>query len=492
MGPEKKPGTWSFPLVGGAIRKLRDDNDWSVPSPDGSLVAVQRDNAIWIMDVDGENPRKLATAEKGHGLSGPVWSPDGRRLAYQNGAVDGIAIESRDLGGGPPVTIIPSSRSLVSFPNSSVVEFCWTRDGYIIYLMTEPPPNENSNNFWKIKVDSLTGGPTSAARRISHWLGYWQSNPRVSADGKRLGYLKHHSQSDIYVAQLQDGGTNLTKDVRQLTLDIRVDWFSAWSRDGKAVLFFSDRKGNFDIFRQNLGERQPEVVVASPQEERDPQVSPDGSWIVYFSYNKIRDGPNPTAGRIMRVPISGGQPQFVAEVKGYVGCANCGHLDPGWQPALRCPMNPKALCVLSEVKDERIVFTSIDIAANKKTELFRVDAGDPYWDLSPDGSRIAFGPNDGSCEIRILTLAGVIERTLAVKGRTGCIAAAWPQQGGGLFVESYTDVESTLLRVSWNGEARPLRTSLKYFRHFGESPDGKFLALTDVIGDSNAWMIENF
>ena len=59
-------------------------------------------------------------------------------------------------------------------------------------------------------------------------------------------------------------------------------------------------------------------------------------------------------------------------------------------------------------------------------------------------------------------------------------------------VESYTDVKSTLLRVSWDGDAKPLRTSLKWFRHFGESPDGKYLAFTDVIGDSNAWMIENF
>jgi hypothetical protein len=53
MGPEKKPGTWSFSLVGGAMRKLRDDDDLSVPSPDGSQVAVLRDNTIWIMDLDG-------------------------------------------------------------------------------------------------------------------------------------------------------------------------------------------------------------------------------------------------------------------------------------------------------------------------------------------------------------------------------------------------------------------------------------------------------
>jgi hypothetical protein len=144
-------------------------------------------------------------------------------------------------------------------------------------------------------------------------------------------------------------------------------------------------------------------------------------------------------------------------------------------------------------ESDRLYF--VDIGTGKKSGLFRVDAAIPYgayWDLSPDGSRIAFGEPNGGCEIRILSLTGVVDRTLAAKGRTGCVAVAWPQRGDGLFVETYTDVKSTLLRVSWDGDAKPLRTSLKWFRHFGESPDGKYLAFTDVIGDSNAWMIENF
>ncbi len=470
------------------MRNLRDDDDLSVPSPDGSLVAVLRDNAIWVMDLDGGNPRKLVSADKGRRVEPPQWSPDGRRLAYPNGGPEGIAIESRDLSGGSPVTIIPS--------NPSLGHFCWTRNGYIVYLMVEPPPNESSNNFWEVEVDPGTARPTSAPRRLSKWLGYWHSNPRVSADGKRLGYTRGRSHSNIYAAQLGGGGTSVTKGVQQLSFDIRVDWFSAWTRDGKAVLFYSDRRGNFDIFRQSLGQRQAEPVVLSPQEDRDPQISPDGSWIVYFAYDKIRDGPIPSTGRIMRVPISGGQPQFVAEVKGYAGCANCWELGTGWNPALRCPNDPRALCVLSEVEEGRIVFSSIDIAMGRKSELFRVDAADAggaYWDLSPDGSRIAFGePNVISCQIRVLTLAGVTERTLAVKGRTSCSAAAWPQRGDGLFVEARTDMGSTLLRVSWDGDAKPLRTSLIWFRHFAESPDGRYLAFTDVIGDSNAWLIENF
>jgi hypothetical protein len=56
------------------------------------------------------------------------------------------------------VTIIPS--------NSRVVTVCWTRDDYTVYLLTEPPPNENSNNFWEVSVDPRTGRPTSTPRHL--------------------------------------------------------------------------------------------------------------------------------------------------------------------------------------------------------------------------------------------------------------------------------------------------------------------------------------
>jgi len=66
------------PLGGAGAQQL----DWS---PDGRTIAFTRDGAhdIWLMDADGTNERILVSdINANHGV-GPVWSPDGERIVYQ-------------------------------------------------------------------------------------------------------------------------------------------------------------------------------------------------------------------------------------------------------------------------------------------------------------------------------------------------------------------------------------------------------------------------
>jgi hypothetical protein len=81
-------GIWKFSVIGGAPRELREKGHaWSV-SPDGSRIAFSNKvvwygyGDIWIMQVDGEEPRKLMEAEPNSAIYYVTWSPDGRRLAY--------------------------------------------------------------------------------------------------------------------------------------------------------------------------------------------------------------------------------------------------------------------------------------------------------------------------------------------------------------------------------------------------------------------------
>lgn len=74
------PQIFSLRIRGGQPRNLSrsaaDDYD-PAPSPDGRRIAFSRDGEIWLMNADGSRQRLLA-----RGGSHPVWSPDGRTIAY--------------------------------------------------------------------------------------------------------------------------------------------------------------------------------------------------------------------------------------------------------------------------------------------------------------------------------------------------------------------------------------------------------------------------
>src|SRR5215470_9184152 len=79
-------GLWVIPVLGGAPREIRESAvGWSV-SPDGSLIAftsTSLSSDIWLMGPNGEDSRKIVTADEGESLNWVVWSPDSRRIAYE-------------------------------------------------------------------------------------------------------------------------------------------------------------------------------------------------------------------------------------------------------------------------------------------------------------------------------------------------------------------------------------------------------------------------
>jgi DNA-binding winged helix-turn-helix (wHTH) protein len=79
---------WSLSILGGKPRQLSDEG-WSASvSPDGSQIVFLKGAAvgdagqeIWLMRADGSDQRKLMSFPEG-GCGSPVWSADGRWIAY--------------------------------------------------------------------------------------------------------------------------------------------------------------------------------------------------------------------------------------------------------------------------------------------------------------------------------------------------------------------------------------------------------------------------
>ena len=487
----QRPSAWVVSVMGGPPRKLRDDADpWAV-SPDGTLIAFgtglsfTRSREIWVMGAQGEEPRRLVSGSEDDGFFSTAWSPDGQRVAYArfHRARDRreCSIETRDLKGSQPTLILSDPRLC-----HSTIKFLWYAGGRFIYTMLEPEPKQEEKNLWEIRVDTRTGQALSKPRRLTNWAEVVLLGLSGTSDGKQLAVSKTTEEADVYVGELEASGHGL-KQPRRLTLDEHNDYPGAWMPDNKAVLFWSDRNGTWDIFKQALDQEAAELVVTGPDYKEKPVLSPDGSWILYLSSATAQVNVT-TPVRIMRVPTSDGPPQSVLEGRGISGLA--------------CARSPAALCVFSESSPDRkqLIFSAFDPSQEGRRELTRVNLKQPVtgygWDLSLDGSHLAFAQSDERAgRIQILPLAGGETRQVIVKGWNLLWAIDWASDGKGLFVSGRPTSGNMLLYVDLEGRASVLWEQKLPGRRMTwstPSPDGRYLALVGYTTDSNVWMLENF
>jgi Tol biopolymer transport system component len=454
-------------------------------SPDGAqIVYLAGDrirfsmSEIWLMGAQGENPRKFLTVQQGEVFDQAVWSPDGQRIAYKRRNDSGGFIESRNLKGEQLTTIL-------SDPKFSVWGFWWFANGRMVFATPEPEPNQNDFSLWEIQVDPKSGRPLGPPRRITKWAGNFVSVINGTADGKRLIVMRTYQSADVFVGELEANGRRL-KNPRRLTLDERNDVLAAWARDSKTVIFHSNRNGQFDIFKQALDQETAEPVVTGPGDKWFPILSPDGNLILYPQDVGEK-------ARIMRVPITGGPPEMVPEIV-LEGRPNTWFL---------CSGLPSTRCVLGEESPDRkqYIFTEFDPLKGRGRELTRVTlvqtgGGYLFWDLTRDGTRIAFAQDRGGIgrRIQILPLSGGKTREVNIQREIQMTSLAWANDGRGFYVATFPP-SSALFFVDVDGSAEILwkkETLVGFTWRSLPSPDGRHLAMTGWSADSNVWMLENF
>ena len=490
---QEKQGIWVISVIGATLKKLRDDAYDASLSHDGSQIvfrdSIKRD--IWVMSADGGQAKVLIKPDEGYHLFAPTWFPNANRIVYvkyrvANGQTT-LALESRDLKGGDPVVLLSNPR---------LTDFTWGQSGRLLYSVRELPPNQYDSNLWEMRYDEDTGKPKGTPRRLTDWTGFYFGNPQLTADGKRFVFLNGRSQSDVYLGELTNGGAEL-KTPQRVTLDDRVDWPGGWSPDSKTMFLYSDRNGDFDIYKQGVSERNADPVVTGAEEKWAPQISPDGKWVLYLQWPKPVDGAPVAAGKLMRIPLAGGPAETVMDVTGHPVILT--GTDPtnsvGGFPSFRCPAHASN-CVLAESGENQIVFTAFDPLQGRKSELVKV-AVDPdvaNWDLSPDGTRVAVSLFDYKTgELQIVPLNGGTPQKWSAMPWTELVAIAWAADGKSLFLASYSSRGTSIARTDFKGEPKLVfkQPSWDIFS-LVPSPDGHYLAFGPLNSNSNAWTIAAF
>ncbi|HXM43063.1 MAG TPA: winged helix-turn-helix domain-containing protein [Bryobacteraceae bacterium] len=495
-------GIWAITAVGQAApRLIQRSGLWPAISPDGRSIAFQngdpglRGSDLWVAGIHGEAPRKLLAAEDGDMALSPVWSPDGRWIAYLKGREDKTlggqfdrtaSIEMRPANGGPARTVVSGA----SLPPSTFL-FCmhgrgclsWSQDGRLFFPASDRAGTQLTRfgySIWAVPVEVRTGDTAGKPVRLAQWADFYPNCLTLTADGKRLVFLKSRIQLDVYVGKLGIDGGSLSPP-RRLTLDNRGLGSAphGWTRDSRAILFISDRNGNEEVFKQGPSENLAQAVVQLPgYEQRDPSPSPDGSWILYR--DRVHSGSQPDAGpqRLMRLPAAGGSPEVVLE------------LPAAESFDYRCPLKTGS-CVLSQKQGRDLLFYALDPVRGKGSRLGKTDRWAPRmlswaWDVSPDGSRLAVVGSGNN----ILTLANGVWHEVPVAARWEPDYIAWAADGGGFFATSST---LDLLHVTTAGKVNVLSHNdhAQWPADPVPSPDGKYLAFQAQTYDFNAWMIDN-
>jgi len=196
-------------------------------SPDGTRVALtvgeNPEFNIWVLDMVRETMTRL-TLEEGTDNAIPLWTPDGKRIAY--------ASSRANLFGGGDVywraaNGTGQAEKLASSPGRGLNPFSWSRDGKTLVLW-ETTLNPQGTDIGMV---SMEGNHT---RKPLLQEKYNESYPRVSSDGRWMAYASDESgKTEVYVCTFPD----VNKDKWQISTNGGNS--PLWSPDGRELFYRS-------------------------------------------------------------------------------------------------------------------------------------------------------------------------------------------------------------------------------------------------------------
>jgi len=467
---------YTVPIDGGQATRLTSGMAYDVQptfSPDGSQIAFISDHSgsdnIWVIDAAGGEPEAV-TRERQEAVSTPQWDPEGdyllarrrgRLWLYHRDGGSGLAITTSELAGGAAGPIFSPDGRYVYFSSRG-----GGGGGFGGLSFTS----------WQVRrldrvtgdVQTITASPNGAFRPAlspdGNWLVYgarldaqtglrirdlrsdreeWLIFPIDRDSAERPGMLDlmpaYDFTADGSAVIIATGGTFHRIDVagktdtvlafsaeveqqlapfvyfeKRLTSDpvtVRNMRYVNRSPDGSRIVFSALSQ----IWAMEPPDGEPFPLVQQEFGQFQPVLSPDGSELVYVSWDDI------DAGHVWRLPLEGpdaGQTRQLTEHPGF-------YLHPTWSP------DGSKLAFL---KEDAAAFRNI-WSRNTGLIVWMDAAGGPLnivgsapsdnrLTFSPDGTRISYvadvsGGREAESEYVSVRLDGTDKRTVAkIKAET--------------------------------------------------------------------------
>lgn len=245
-------------------------------APDGrQVVFVQRQSSddrapadLYLSVQPGRTPERLTTDAANERL--PVWSADGRRLAFLRITHDTCDVIVRTIADA-------AEQRVMSCANRHQPRLAWSGDGSSLVLSIADTPH--AAHGWRIATRSLTTGEQRILTSPPAGMP-GDHSPVVSPDGRRVAFVRHASGgvADIFVVPIE-GGT-----ARRVTYDESDLEGVAWTDGGRALVFSSDRAGGYTLWRVPTDGGAPQFVAGGAARLKHPVASHDGQRIAYENW----------------------------------------------------------------------------------------------------------------------------------------------------------------------------------------------------------------
>ncbi|MGO9831174.1 MAG: protein kinase domain-containing protein [Myxococcaceae bacterium] len=267
---------WAIDVASGKETRLVENAFNPAPSPEGKRIAVDASWAgprqIWILDAQGHNPQQV-TSDVSEAVvhMRPRWSPDGRRIVFQN--VERTKFDIR------VVDVASKALNWITNDLYQDIDPVWSPSGRFVYFSS----NRSSGglNLWRSEMGQ-DGVPAGPPQQLTTGAGQ-DVEAAFSPDGKKLAFAILKQNADLWKLPVSQETGRAAGEPQEVVATTREDSRGAWSPDGKWIAFNSDRSGDMNIWLHSLADGSTRQLTKGPGGDFQPTWSPDGRWIAFFS-----------------------------------------------------------------------------------------------------------------------------------------------------------------------------------------------------------------